>query len=283
MTMTTFDDTTSFTPRRDARLGPLEFETVEIAGLPIARLTREETAHLVIDLATTYRRGDRPWFTTSANGHVSSLGALEPDFRALMRTADVINADGQPVRFAAPFVARTTFKERVATTDLVHDVARLARTRPLTMFFLGATEDENARAVANMQRWYPHLQVAGRLHGYHSEAEWPARLKEINALKPDIVWLALGVPYEQRFFDRYKHLLPDVGVVKTSGGLFNFLSGSARRAPAWMQATSMEWAYRVWQEPRRLFWRHFVTSPHAVWVLLTTKSSGVTRRKLQMP
>jgi UDP-N-acetyl-D-mannosaminuronic acid transferase (WecB/TagA/CpsF family) len=50
-----------------------------------------------------------------------------------------------------------------------------------------------------------------------------------------------------------------------------------------MQATSMEWAYRVWQEPRRLFWRHFVTSPHAVWVLLTTKSSGVTRRRLSLP
>ncbi len=281
--MTTVDDSLTFTPRRDARLGPLEFETVEVAGLPIARLTRAETAHLLVDLATTYRRGDRPWFTTSANGHVSSLSALDPDFKALMRSADVINADGQPVRFAAPFVARTTFKERVATTDLVHDIARLAKTRPVTMFFLGATEEENAKAVANMQRWYPHLQIAGRLHGYHSAEEWPERLREINGLRPDIVWLALGVPYEQRFYDRYKHLLADVGVVKTSGGLFNFLSGSARRAPAWMQATSMEWAYRVWQEPRRLFWRHLVTSPHAVWVLLTTKSRGVVRHKLRLP
>lgn len=281
--MTTYDDTASYAPKRDARLGPLEFETVEIAGLPIARLTRDETAELTIDLATKYRRGDRPWFTTSANGHVSSLSALDPDFKALMRTADVINADGQPVRFAAPFVARTTFKERVATTDLIHDVARLSATRPVSMFFLGATEEENSRAVSNMKRLYPHLNVVGRLHGYHSEAEWPERLKEINELGPDIVWLALGVPYEQRFYDRYKHLLPNVGLVKTSGGLFNFLSGSAKRAPAWMQATSMEWAYRVWQEPRRLFWRHFVTSPHAVWVLLTTKSSGVTRRRLSLP
>lgn len=276
-------DSMKFAPRPDTRLGPLEFETVEIAGLPIARLTRDETAHLTIDLATRYRRGDRPWFTTSANGHVSSLCALDPDFKALMRSADVINADGQPVRFAAPFVARTSFKERVATTDLVHDVAALSATRPVSMFFLGATEDENAKAVAAMQRRYPHLNVVGRLHGYHSEAEWPARLAEIDAIGPDILWLALGVPFEQQFFARYKHLLPNVGLVKTSGGLFNFLSGSAKRAPAWMQATSLEWAYRVWQEPRRLFWRHFVTSPHAIWVLLTTRSSGVTRRRLTLP
>lgn len=283
MTMTAFDSSAGFAPEIDTRPGPLEFDTVEIAGLPIARLTRDETAQLTIDLATKYRRGDRPWFTTSANGHISSLSALDPAFKALMRTADVINADGQPVRFAAPFVARTTFKERVATTDLIHDVAKLSATEPVSMFFLGATEDENAKAVANMQRLYPHLNVVGRLHGYHSEAEWPERLKEINELGPDILWLALGVPYEQRFYDRHKHLLPNVGLVKTSGGLFNFLSGSAKRAPAWMQATSMEWAHRVWQEPRRLFWRHFVTSPHAVWVLLTTRSSGVTRRRLSPP
>lgn len=279
----TFDDTASFAPGRDVRLGLLEFETVEIAGLPIAKLTRDETAHLTIDLATKYRRGDRPWFTTSANGHISSLAATDPSFKALMQTADVINADGQPVRLAAPFVARTSIKERVATTDLIHDVSALSASRPVSMFFLGATEEENEKAVANMQRLYPHLNVVGRLHGYHTEAEWPERLKDINELGPDIVWLALGVPYEQRFFDRYKHLLPNVGLVKTSGGLFNFLSGSAKRAPAWMQAASLEWAYRLWQEPRRLFWRYLVTNPHAVWVLLTTKSSGVTRRRLTLP
>jgi exopolysaccharide biosynthesis WecB/TagA/CpsF family protein len=282
MTMTTYDDSMIAEPGNDP-LAPLEIETVEIAGLPIARLTRQQTAHLMIDLATTYRRGDRPWFTTSANGHISSLSALDPGFKALMRTADLINADGQPVRFAAPFVAGVTFKERVATTDLVHDIAALSAERPVSMFFLGATEDENRRAVERMQELYPHLDVVGRLHGYHTAEEWPERLREINALRPDILWLALGVPFEQHFFDRHKHLLPDVGVVKTSGGLFNFLSGSARRAPAWMQATSMEWAYRVWQEPRRLFWRHFVTSPHAVWVLLTTPSSGLTRRRLSRP
>ncbi|RYE09877.1 MAG: glycosyltransferase [Hyphomicrobiales bacterium] len=267
----------------DARLGPLEFETIEIAGMPIARLTSRETALLTIDLATTYRRGDRPWFSTSANGQVASMVASDPAFRALMNSADVINADGQPVRMAARFVAGATIRERVATTDLIHDVAELAATRPVSMFFLGASEEENAKAVANMQLRYPRLNVVGRLHGYHTEAEWPARLREINALRPDIVWLALGVPNEQRFFDRYKHLLPDVGLVKTSGGLFNFLSGSAKRAPQWMQAASLEWAYRVWQEPRRLFWRYFITNPHAIWVLLTTKSSGVTRRRLTLP
>jgi exopolysaccharide biosynthesis WecB/TagA/CpsF family protein len=266
-----------------AQRAPLEFETVEIAGLPIARLTLVETAQLYVELATTCRRGDRPWFATSANGQVASLAAADPAFKALMLSADIINVDGQPVRFAAPLVAGTTIRERVATTDLVHDVARLARDRPVTMFFLGATEAENAAAVATMRRLYPHLDVAGRLHGYHGAAEWPERLREINALKPDILWLALGVPHEQRFFAKYGHLLPDVGLVKTSGGLFNFLSGSARRAPAWMQATGLEWAYRVWREPRRLFWRYLVTNPHAAWVLLTTPSRGVERRELRLP
>ena len=72
---------------------------------------------------------------------------------------------------------------------------------------------------------------------------------------------ALGVPYEQAFVEEYTPRLLNVGVIKTSGGLFNFLSGSRARAPAWMQAIGLEWAWRIWLEPRRLFWRYLTTNP----------------------
>ncbi len=65
-------------------------------------------------------------------------------------------------------------------------------------------------------------------------------------------------------------------VIKTSGGLFNFLSGTRARAPAWMQRASLEWAFRVAQEPRRLFWRYAVTSPHAIYLLARSRTLGAT-------
>ena len=92
--------------------------------------------------------------------------------------------------------------------------------------------------------------------------------REIDGLAPDILWLAMGVPAEQRFVAAHAHEMPHVGMIKTSGGLFNFLSGKNSRAPAWMQDAGLEWLYRMALEPRRLFWRYFVTNPVAIWQML---------------
>jgi len=76
---------------------------------------------------------------------------------------------------------------------------------------------------------------------------------------------------------RHREALHGVGVIKTSGGLFDFLSGKNPRAPQWMQTAGLEWAYRVYREPRRLAGRYLVTNPHAAFVLLTQTTSRATQ------
>ena len=90
--------------------------------------------------------------------------------------------------------------------------------------------------------------------------------------------MALGVPYEQAFVEEYTSRLSNVGIIKTSGGLFNFLSGSRARAPKWMQAIGLEWAWRIWLEPRRLFWRYFTTNPRALYLLFSGSRPSTTDR-----
>ena len=68
---------------------------------------------------------------------------------------------------------------------------------------------------------------------------------------------------------RYRDRLRGVGLIKTSGGLFDFLSGKNPRAPGWMQNAGLEWAYRIYVEPRRLAGRYLMTNPHALFLLLT--------------
>ncbi len=108
----------------------------------------------------------------------------------------------------------------------------------------------------------------------------PLRVKvdEINALAPDYLWVALDVPYEQAFVEQYTSWLSNVGVFKTAGGLFDFLSGSRARAPNWMQATGFEWAWRIWLEPRRLFWRYLTTNPRALYLLFNRSRPSITDR-----
>jgi exopolysaccharide biosynthesis WecB/TagA/CpsF family protein len=251
---------------------------ISLGGLRLAVLDIEQTANFMIDMVFPERRINRPLYLTSANGEVLARCSTEPMTGRLFRAADLINADGQPLVAVSRFRSSTPLPERVATTDLFHVVARKAQAARLTFYMFGADEEENAAAVANVRKMYPDLRIVGRSHGYLRGNALHQKVDEINALAPDYLWVALGVPYEQAFVEEYTPKLSNVGVIKTAGGLFNFLSGSRVRAPLWMQRIGLEWAWRIWQEPRRLFWRYFTTNPRALYLLFNKSRSGSTDR-----
>ena len=249
------------------RAATADVPRINLGGLRLAVLNMEETADFMIDAVLPQRRTSRPLYLTSANGEVLARCATEPMTERLFRSADLINADGQPLVTVSRLKSKMPLPERVATTDLFHLVAGKAEAAGLTFYMFGASEAENKAAVANVRRLYPRLRIVGRSHGYLRGEALRAKVAEINALAPDYLWVALGVPYEQAFVDEFAPQLTNVGVIKTSGGLFNFLSGSRPRAPRWMQAAGLEWAWRTWLEPRRLFWRYLTTNPRALYLL----------------
>ena len=241
---------------------------ITLGGLRIAVLDLEQTAELMVNLVFPRRQVGRPLYMTSANGEVLARCSTEPMTDRLFRAADLINADGQPLVTVSRLKSPMPLPERVATTDLFDVVARKAEATGLTFYMFGADEAENAAAVANVRKMYPQLQIVGHSHGYLRGDVLRAKVDEINELAPDYLWVALGVPYEQAFVAEFTPRLTKVGVIKTSGGLFNFLSGSRARAPRWMQDIGLEWAWRIWLEPRRLFWRYLTTNPRALYLLL---------------
>jgi N-acetylglucosaminyldiphosphoundecaprenol N-acetyl-beta-D-mannosaminyltransferase len=255
------------------RAATASVQRISLGGLRLAVLDIEQTANFMIDMVFPVRRIDRPLYLTSANGEVLSRCSTEPMTGRLFRAADLINADGQPLVTASRFTATMALPERVATTDLFAVVARKAAAAGLTFYMFGADEAENATAVANVQKMFPNLRIVGSSHGYLRGEALRAKVDEINALAPDYLWVALGVPYEQTFVEEFTPYLSNVGVIKTSGGLFNFLSGSRARAPGWMQAAGLEWAWRTWLEPRRLFWRYLTTNPRALYLLFNRSQS----------
>ena len=247
---------------------------ITLGGLRLAVLDLEQTANFMTEMAFPARRLGRPLYLTSANGEVLARCSIEPMTGRLFRAADLINADGQPLVTVSRLNSPTPLPERVATTDLFHVVARKAEAAGLTFYMFGADEAENAAAAANVQKLYPDLQIVGRSHGYLRGDALRAKVDEIDRLAPDYLWVALGVPYEQAFVEDFTPHLSNVGVIKTSGGLFNFLSGSRARAPKWMQDAGLEWAWRIWLEPRRLFWRYLTTNPRALYLLFNKSSSN---------
>ncbi len=249
-----------------------------IGGLPIAVIDRQQSAKLMTDLALARRgRGEPALVMTSAHGQVLSMCDIEAEIRDLVLPADLIHADGMPLEFASRFLSGKPLPERVATTDLVYEVAELAETRGTSFYFIGATSRIIERAVAHLRWLYPRLNIVGYRDGYFGKDQEAEAVAEIDRLEPDILWVGLGVPMEQRFAIRNRDRLRRVGLIKTAGGLFDFVSGHRSRAPDWMQAAGLEWAYRVYLEPARLAGRYMATNPHALFLLVTRTRRGPGR------
>jgi N-acetylglucosaminyldiphosphoundecaprenol N-acetyl-beta-D-mannosaminyltransferase len=256
----------------DRRRNPFRrWRRVRLGDLPVVVVDQATSAKLMVDEALRRRGYWRyPAFLTSTNGEVTHACAFDRDLRKLFLQADAIHADGMPHVFASRLKCKVALPERVATTDLFYAVNQEAERRGATVFMLGASESINEAATRAVRERFPALKLVGRRNGYFANLdEEQAVCDEIAALGPDILWVSMGVPREQSFVVRNRKRLTSVGVIKTSGGLFDFVSGAKPRAPEWMQKVGLEWLFRAGLEPRRLGWRYLKTNPSALYLLLT--------------
>lgn len=260
--------------------------TVEVGGFQTAAVTRQELAEVMVsDCLQARTEGDDwlPKLVFSSNGQGIALAGRDTDFDFAMKSADIIHADGMPVVFASKLTSNP-IPERISTTDFFHDAAREASARHLRFFFLGAQDDQNAAAVAAVNRLYPEVEIVGRYHGYFSDDDDYEICRMIRQTQADVLWVALGKPRQEYWCVRNRNRLAGVGWVKTCGGLFSFLSGDVPRAPGWMQAAGLEWLYRTMDDPKRLAWRYATTNPAACYRLLRhTRMSVNPTRKLLHP
>ena len=250
------------------------YTEVVVGGLATACLSRDGLARMMLQDCLDARGNPHrhPKLVFASNGHAIALAAQDEAFRFTFEQADIIHADGQAAVFASRLLTRTPIPERSATTDFIHDAAKMAAEHGLRFFLLGATEEANGEAARVLRETYPGLQIVGRRHGYFGRDEEDEICDEINLTQPDVVWVGLSVPLEYEFAVRNKSRL-SAGWLVTCGGCYNFVTGAYKRAPGWMQVLGLEWLFRLAREPRRLFWRYAVTNPLAIFLLLTRTTS----------
>lgn len=244
-------------PRREAAeaIPPaLSIETVQVWGLPLARLDMAGTLDRIDALI---ERG-RPGFFITANLHYARLSARDPKLREVNRRAAFITADGMPMVWYCRLAGRP-LPERVAGSELVEHLCRRAEWRGHRVFFLGAAQGVARRAADRLLERYPRLAVAGVEAPDFSRMtaeDHAALVRRIRSARPDILLAALGQPKGELWIDRHCHAL-GVPACAQVGASFDFLAGSLRRAPRWMQRAGAEWLHRMAGEPRRLAPRYF--------------------------
>lgn len=202
------------------------------------------------------------------NGHGLSLARTDRAYRDMIKQADVIHADGGFLVLLSKRLRGPAIPERSATTDMLHDFAKAFETSGHSFYVLGSQEEVNAQCCDKLGELYPDLKIAGRRNGYFTEADEDAIIDDINASGADVLWLGMGKPLEQKIALKWRDRVNATWII-TCGGCFNYVTGHYQRAPEWMQNNNLEWLHRLAHNPKQLFWRYAITTPHALCIALT--------------
>ena len=202
-------------------------------------------------------------------------------FAAMVSEAELVLADGMPLVWAARLQG-TPLPQRVAGSNLITSLSRSAAEAGRSVFLLGGSPGTAEGAARVLTAQFPSLKVAGTLCppvGFEND---PAKMAEIietlASARPDIVFVALGSPKQERLIVKLRPLLTRAWWLGV-GISFSFLCGEVRRAPLWMQKVGLEWLHRLVQEPRRLFRRYVVVGiPFAFSLLGEATLGGLPRR-----
>lgn len=193
------------------------------------------------------------------NAYTLSIAAHDPGYRRRLNASELNLADGMPLIWLARRLGLAHMDRRVYGPDLMLDTVDRGRAVGLRHYLHGGTDEVLARLRTVLARRYPGARVVGSDAPPFrplDRAEQLDAARRIEAAGADVVWVGLGTPRQDDFVHQMRRLVPAtlVGV----GAAFDFIAGTKRQAPAWMQDRGLEWLYRMATEPRRLGRRYVV-------------------------
>jgi N-acetylglucosaminyldiphosphoundecaprenol N-acetyl-beta-D-mannosaminyltransferase len=196
-------------------------------------------------------KGERPHAVFAANPEKNFSVPKDPTLYETFKNADLLLPDGVGIVWAA----RTLFGarlERVPGSEFVFDICEIAVKEDRSIFVYGAKENTNRVAVGILKNKYSKLKIAGRCNGYIKDLEIPVLINRINNSRAEILFIALGSPKQEIWFAKYRHKLKYVKVCQCIGGTLDTIAGNVKRAPEIWQKISLEWLYRLINQPSRI-------------------------------
>lgn len=232
----------------------MELTKCNIIGTDILVTNMEKTVALIEENIEELRGK----YICVGNVHTTVMAHDDAKYHEVQKNAAFVLPDGKPL---SVYSRKHGFPEaeRVTGPDLM--LALFARRNGLRHYFYGSREETLELLREKMTAQYPHLEIAGMVSPPFralNEAEDAAEVEKINASGADIIWVGLGAPKQENWM--YEHMDRVNGVMIGVGAGFDYHAGNIRRAPMWMQKLSLEWLYRLFQDPKRLFKRYLVTN-----------------------
>lgn len=243
-----------------------------VLGVGVSALTLARARDLVVEA----RFGEPRGYICVCAVHGIGEARADPALRRIYNSSYLTTPDGMPLVWLGP-----PGVERVYGPDLLLAVCDAGRPRRLRHYFCGGRPGVAASLAAKLSARFPGLLVAGTAApstGDLPSAEFDALHADIQRTRPDVIWVGLGTPRQERFMARYAPSF-GAGLLVGVGAAFDFHSGRIRQAPRWIQRSGFEWLFRLGTEPRRLAPRYLRTNPLFV-LRLAAQKLGLVRYPL---
>jgi N-acetylglucosaminyldiphosphoundecaprenol N-acetyl-beta-D-mannosaminyltransferase len=229
---------------------------IDFLGHRIDSLTKEETLNAIgrfVDDRT-------PRYVVTPNTDIIIKMEKDKKLGEICDNADLILTDGQVLVIISKMLD-TPIKERLCMTDFIWDLCEYAQDKGFSIFLFGGKDNVLKNGRKYIERKYPNLKIAGHYSPPFGFEKDHTELEKTNDIlkesKADILIVFLGCPKQEYYIynNKEKYMIP---VSITMGGCIDYFGGDIKRAPLWMQKNGLEWLFRFYQEPRRLFKRYFI-------------------------
>jgi len=231
-------------------------DRVEILGIKINNLSMQKA---VEEIEKFIKEKSSKYIVTPNLDHLVKL-QKDSEFKKIYNEAHLVLCDGLPIVWISRILGMP-LKERVAGSDLFIELCKVSAQKGYKLFFLGGRENASVKASEVLRRKYPGIRIVGIYSppfGFEKNKEENEKIiKMIKEAKPDILFVGLGAPKQEKWiYAHYRELGVPVSI--GIGASFEFAAGIIKRAPKFLQKIGLEWFWRILTEPKRLWRRYLV-------------------------
>ncbi|HEY2602876.1 MAG TPA: WecB/TagA/CpsF family glycosyltransferase [Thermoleophilaceae bacterium] len=238
---------------------PAQIPTRDIVGIPIAMTDYAQAMDVMDGMIARRERG----YLCAVAVHAVMVSRRDPEMRAAVTGSSLTVPDGMPLVWAANALGEQ-LSERVYGPELMDRFCARCAGHGYRVWLYGGRDQGSLMQLAlNLRRRHPGIEIVG---GYSppfrplTGEEEDAIVEQINDARPDVVWVGIGVPKQEKWMARMRPRL-EAPVLCGVGAAFDFHAGRISQAPPWMQEHGLEWIYRIAQEPLRLLPRYLSHNP----------------------
>ena len=236
-----------------------------IISLKIDAIKYQDALTKIIEQANSRTSG----YVCFANVHMVVEAHKSEAFARQVNDAMLVLPDGMPVVNAVRNLYKHS-QERVAGMDVMPDLIRLSQINKLRVFFFGTSDDMLEKIRLKTERDFPEVEIAGLFSPpFKKSLDDETYIHMIKASGAHLVFVALGCPKQEKWMSMHSNKIN--AILLGVGGAFPVYAGVSRRAPRWIRDLSLEWAFRLRQEPSRLFKRYLKTNSLFLYLILKEK------------